>query len=97
MSASRVQSAVALLDEKSGLPTNTEIIAECIRQELHEARDCDEAAVEAEQRVMSMLVREIVNVRIITPFRITETTNFDRWSVTVQYPVGEPLTIDQNS
>ena len=95
---SRIRSVIRKFD-RAGVShaTNKQIIAECIRRELAEARACDDTADEAEKRIATMLAKEFVNVRVVEPLRIADRSNFDEWTVTVRYPVGEPLLIDQNS
>lgn len=92
----RVQSVLA------GLPSDSRIgngpfIAACIKEELEEAMARDLEVTEAEALVRAMLAAEFANVRVVEPFRIIEPLNFSKWTVTVQYPVGGPLTVTDES
>jgi hypothetical protein len=98
MSIARVQAALDAIPEKAH-PSNAQIIAECIRQELKALLISCDTVSEAERCIGTMLTEEFASLQIVQPFSIRRDDGklFSKWSVTVTYPVGEPMLITQDS
>ena len=93
---SKLALAFEILEQRIPDPTNEQIIAECIRQELADAPASGITTERAEEQVTAMIVSEFF-VDIVQRFVIKDGPSFGAWSVVVQYRTGEMVIVDQDS